>query len=114
MRMRNTENRIGRGDCPTRPESLAVREIAAEQLIDPTTERSRHRFVRGLMEAGLDNGEIIIETRRSAQMPNVIQQSIHETFLLLTHNCKVRDTTSQIPHLMSLAKDLKDAIAEDQ
>lgn len=113
--MGNTaEYGIDIGDCPARPESLAVWEIAPEQLIDLTTECSRHRFVRDSMEAGLNNGEIIIEARRSAQMSNVIQQSIHEASLLLTHNCQVRDTASQIPHLASLAKDLKDAIAEDQ
>src|SRR5260370_7751602 len=66
------------------------------------------------MEARLNDGEVIIEARRSAHVPNVIQQFIHQASFPFAQDCQMRDATSEVPHLTSLAKDFKDAIAEDQ
>jgi|SRR6267143_637651 hypothetical protein len=67
-----------------KPQTMSDRLVAATEKQRP--ERRQRRNVRGRgrsceaglgsrafsMEASLDNGEIIIEVRRSAQMPNVI------------------------------------------
>ena len=40
-----------------------------------------------LMEASLDDGEVIVQTRRSAKVINMIQKFIHKTSLAFGQRC---------------------------
>ena len=67
-----------------------------------------------LMEASLDDGEIVVQPRRSAKVMNMNQEFIHETSLAFGHGCQMGDASIQIPHGASFVEDFKDAVAEDQ
>jgi hypothetical protein len=66
------------------------------------------------MEPSLNDGEIVVQARRSAEVINMIQKFIHKTSLPLGQGCHIRDTSIQIPYRTVIAKDFKDAVAEDQ
>jgi hypothetical protein len=66
------------------------------------------------MEASLDDGEVIVQTWRSAKVINMIQKFIHKASLAFAQGCHMRDASIQIPYGAFIAEDFKDAVAEDQ
>ena len=67
-----------------------------------------------LTESRFDDGKIVVQTRRSAEMMHVIQEFIHDALRASGHLSKMGDTCIQIPYLPSLLEDFKDTVAEDQ
>jgi hypothetical protein len=66
------------------------------------------------MEASLDDGEVVVQARRSAKVINMIQKFIHKASLPFGQGCHMRDASIQIPYGTFIAEDFKDAVAEDQ
>jgi hypothetical protein len=58
--------------------------------------------------------EVVVRARRSTQVINVIQKFIHNVSLPFGQGCHMRDASIQIPFGTFIAKDFKDAAAEDQ
>ena len=65
------------------------------------------------MEPSLNNGEVIVQARRSAKVINMIQKFIHKASLPFGQGSHMRDASIQIPYGTFVAEDLKDAVAED-
>ena len=66
------------------------------------------------MELSLNDGEVVVQVRRSAKMINMIQKFIHKASLPFGQSCHVSDASIQIPYGTFIAEDFKDAVAEDQ
>src|ERR1700693_1104469 len=66
------------------------------------------------MEPSLNDGEVVVQPRRSAKVINVIQKFIHKVSLPFGQGCHMRDASIQIPYGTFIAEDFKDAVAEDQ
>jgi hypothetical protein len=66
------------------------------------------------MEPSLNDGEVVVQPRRSAKVINVIQKFIHDVSLPFGQAGHMRDASIQIPYGTFIAEDFKDAVAEDQ
>src|SRR5258708_33373126 len=66
------------------------------------------------MERSLNNGEVVVQARRSAKVINMIQKFIHKASLPFGQGYHMRDASIQIPYRTFIAEDFKDAVAEDQ
>ena len=71
-------------------------------------------YDRRLAESRFNNGKIVVQARRSAEMVHVIQEVIHDALRSSGHLSQMGDASIQIPYLTSLLEDFKDAVAEDQ
>jgi hypothetical protein len=71
-------------------------------------------FKSTLMEPSLNDGEVVVQARRSTKVINMIQKFIHNVSLPFGQGCHMRDASIQIPYRTFIAKDFKDAVAEDQ
>jgi hypothetical protein len=69
---------------------------------------------QALLEPRLDDGEIIIQVRRSAKMINMIQEIIHQASLPRGRGRQMCDASIQVPCITSIAEDFKDPVAEDE
>ena len=67
-----------------------------------------------LTESRFDDGKIVVQTRRSAEMMHVIQEFIHDAPWVSGHLSQMSDASVQIPYFTSLLEDFKDSVAEDQ
>ena len=66
------------------------------------------------MEPSLNDGEVVVQARRSAKVINMIQKFIHKASLPFGQGCQIRDASIEIPYGAFIAEDFKDAVAEDQ
>jgi hypothetical protein len=66
------------------------------------------------MEPSLNDGEVVVQARRSAKVINMIQKFVHKASLSLGQGCHMRDASIQIPYGTFIAEDFKDTVAEDQ
>src|SRR5580704_14379271 len=65
------------------------------------------------MEASLDDGEVVVQARRSAKVINMIQKFRSKASLAFGQRCHMRDASIQVPYGAFIAEDFKDAVAED-
>src|ERR1700693_466972 len=66
------------------------------------------------MNQSRNDGEVVVQARRSAKVINVIQKFIHDISLPFGQAGHMRDASIQIPYRSFIAEDFKDAVAEDQ
>ena len=69
---------------------------------------------RRLAESRFNDGKIVVQAWRSAEMVHVIQEVIHDALWSSGHLSQMGNASIQIPYLTSLLEDFKDAVAEDQ
>ena len=72
------------------------------------------RSLTFLAESRFDDGKIVVQTRRSSEMVDVIQEFIHDAPWVSGHLSQMSDASVQIPYFTSLLEDFKDSVAEDQ
>jgi hypothetical protein len=56
-----------------------------------------------LLEPGLDDGEIVVQARRSAKVINMIQEFIHQASLLFGQGRQMSNASVEIPRITSIA-----------
>ena len=66
------------------------------------------------MEPSLDDGEIVVQARRSAKVINMIQEFIHQASLASGQGCQMRNAGIEIPRGTSIAEDFKHSVTENQ
>jgi hypothetical protein len=56
-----------------------------------------------LLEPSLDDGEIVVQARRSAKVINMIQEFIHHASLLFGQGRQMSNASVEIPRITSIA-----------
>ena len=95
------------------PTTLTGFLCVVKDLVEGYSKTFPYRIPKAL-EPSLDYGEIVVQTRRSAKLINIIQEFIHKASLPFRQGCQIGNASIQIPRSTSVAEDFKHAIAEDQ